>query len=193
LNARARRDIGQTLALKKLPKHTAEVIEWAVNCCHTTKSGSTSTTVANTLLALRNLEKRGRAREEALALLADDHAGVDYTTLNALQSLAKATLEGRSRANEALIEAARKRAAELADHPRVTIAREPMRYFCGVLRTIFDSSSANLKGKITQKEAWRRCRQFALAILTAASIDHADFDAHPERLIEYLGTDVSAD
>ena len=192
LDTRAKRDIGQTLGLKSLPEHTAGAIEEAVNCYHATKSGSASTTVANTRLVLRKLEQRGRDREEALALLENDHAAVDYTTLNILQPLTRAVREERPDANNALVQAARKRGAELADHPRVTTSIESMRFFCGVLRVIFDSCTAHLKGEIVQKEAWR-CRRFALEIFTAAGINHADFDAHPERLTEYLGTDISAD
>jgi hypothetical protein len=30
-----------------------------------------------------------------------------------------------------------------------------------------------------------------MEVFTIAGIDHADFDAHPERLTKYLGTDVS--
>jgi hypothetical protein len=30
-----------------------------------------------------------------------------------------------------------------------------------------------------------------MEVFTIAGIDHADFEAHPERLTEYLGTDVS--
>jgi hypothetical protein len=29
-----------------------------------------------------------------------------------------------------------------------------------------------------------------LQVFAVAGIDHADFDAHPERLTEYLGTEV---
>jgi len=193
LDASAKRDIAQTLGLKSLPKHTAGAIERAVNCYNATKSGSASTTVANTLLVLRKLEQCGLDREEALALLENDRAGVDYTTHNVLQPLLRAVRDQRIGANDALVQVARKRAAELAVHPRVTTSTEPMRLFCGVLRTIFNGSSNRIRGQITKEEAWRRCRRFALAIFTAASIGHADFDAHPERLTEYLGTDVSDD
>jgi hypothetical protein len=68
-----------------------------------------------------------------------------------------------------------------------------MRFFCGQLRLIFNHCTDHLKGRITQEEAWHHCRQFALAVFSAAGIIHADFDAHPERLTEYLGTDVSTD
>src|SRR5262245_6862651 len=193
LDVAAKRDIARTLGLEKLPRGTVDSINRAVNCYRATASGSKSTTVANTLLALRQLEKRGRAREESLALLVNDRAAVDYTTLNLLQPLAKAVLDGQPDANDALAQAARNRAGELADHPRVATSTEPMRFFCGVLRTIFNRSSAHLKGQITEEEALRRCRQFALAIFTVAGINHADFDGHPERLTEYLATDVSPD
>jgi hypothetical protein len=193
LDAPAIRNIGKILGLKKLPKCTVESIDWAVNCYRATISGSASTTVANTLLALQQLEKRGRAREDAINLFADNRAAVDYTTHDIMQPLAKAVLEGRSGSNEALAQAARNRAIELADHPRVVTATEPLRLFCGVLRAIFNHSTAHLKGEITQEEDWHRCRRFAIKIFTVAGIDHANFNAHPERLTEYLATDVTAD
>jgi hypothetical protein len=41
---------------------------------------------------------------------------------------------------------------------------------------------------------WRRTFSMGgLALFSAADITHPDFDAHPERLAEYLGTDVSCD
>jgi hypothetical protein len=40
-------------------------------------------------------------------------------------------------------------------------------------------------------ESWRQCRRFAVEVFTITGIDHADFEAHPERLTEYLRTDVS--
>jgi hypothetical protein len=119
LDPEANRRIAQTLALKKLPKLIAEAIEHAVNCYHATKSGSAGTTVANTLLALQNLEKRGRAYADALNLFADERSGVDDKTLSLLQPLAKATLQEQPGAKQALVTAARKRRAELAHHPRI--------------------------------------------------------------------------
>jgi hypothetical protein len=180
--------MAKMLGLNRVPKSTVESIDWAVNCYLATSSGSASTTVANTLLALQQLEKRGRARDEALALFADDRAAVDYTTLNAIQPLAKAVLDGPPNSNDALIQAARHRVVELTVHPRISTSNEPMRFFCGILRIIFNAS---LQGTMTKEEAWRRCRRFALEVFTAAGIHHADFQAHPERLTEYLGTDVS--
>ena len=189
LNASAKRDIANIVGLKELPESTAESIDRTVNCYRATIRGSEDATVGNTLYALQQLEKRGRAREDALNLFADDRADVDYTTHNIMQSLAKAVLDGRPGSNDALAQAARDRIAELADHPRVATSTESLRLFCGILREIF----FHVKGEIPEEETWRRCRRFALEIFTAAGIDHADFDAHPERLTEYLGTDVSTD
>jgi hypothetical protein len=189
----AKKCICETLSLKRLQESTVKSIEHAVNCHRAIASGSASTTVANALLGLRHLENLGHRREEVLALLADDRGGVDYTTHNALQPLAKSVLEGRTGANDLLAKAVQKRAAELAVHPRVTTSLEPMRLFCGVLRVIFNACTAHLKAHISEEEAWHQCRRFAIEIFTAAGIEHADFDAHPERLTEYLQTDVSAD
>jgi hypothetical protein len=191
LDAEAKKCIADTIGLKNLPKPTVESIDWCVNCYRATISGSASTTVANTLLALRQFEKPGHPRQESLALFADDRAGVDYTTHNAIQPLAKAVLDGRHGANDVLAQALLRRAADLAVHPRVATSTEPMRLFCGFLRVIFNGSTAHLRGRITEEEALRRCRRFAVEIFTAAGINHADFDAHPERLTDYLQTDVS--
>jgi hypothetical protein len=56
---------------------------------------------------------------------------------------------------------------------------------------IFNVATDHLKGRVSTDEAWRVCREFALEVLAIGGIDHADFDAHTERLTEYLGTDVS--
>jgi hypothetical protein len=189
LDASAKRDLTNIVGLKELPERTVELIDCAVNCYRATIRGSEDTTVANTLYALRQLEKRGRAREDALNLFADDRAAVDYTTHNIMQPLAKAVLDGRPDSNDALAQAARNRIAELADHPRVATSTEPLRLFCGILREIF----FHVKGEIPEQETWRRCRRFALEIFTAAGIDHADFEHHPKRLTEYLRTEVSVD
>ena len=187
LDASAKREIANIVGLKELSESTVESIDRAVNCYRAPIRGSEDTTVANTLYALRQLEKRGRAREDALNLFADDRAAVDYSTHDIMQPLARAVLEGRPGSNEDLAQAAGSRAAELADHPRVATSTEPLRHFCGILRVIF----FHVKGEIPEKEAWRRCRRFALAIFTAAGIDHADFGAHPQRLTEYLRTEVA--
>ena len=187
LDASAKRDIANIVGLKELPESTVESIDRAVNCYQATIRGSEDATVGNTLYALRQLEKHGLAREDALNLFADDRAAVDYSTHDIMQPLARAVLEGRPGSNEDLAQAAGSRAAELADHPRVATSTEPLRHFCGILRVIF----FHVKGEIPEKEAWRRCRRFALAIFTAAGIDHADFGAHPQRLTEYLRTEVA--
>jgi len=193
LDAAAEHSIAGILGLKKLPGGSVESINSAVNRYWATASGSSSTTVANTVLALQQLEKGRRAEQDAVALFADDRAAVDYTTHSLLQPLARAVQEKQPGSHEALVRAARNRAVELAEHPRVMTATEPLRFFCGVLRTIFNRSTAHLRRKITQEEAWHCCGRFAIEIFTAAGIDHADFDAHPERLTEYLATDVTAD
>jgi hypothetical protein len=174
LDAQAKKCIAETIDLKKLHKRTVESIDLCVNCYRATISGSASTTVANTLLALRQLEKPGRPRQESLALFADDRAAVDYTTHNAIQPLAKAVLDGRPGANDVLSHALLKREEELAVHPRVATSMEPMRLFCGFLRVIFNGSTAHLKGQITEEEAWRRCRRFAVEIFTAATAAACD-------------------
>jgi hypothetical protein len=125
--------------------------------------------------------------------LADDRCGVDYTTLKALQPFAKAVLANYPGARDALAGAAKARADTLRGHNRVIPPTESLRFFCGRLRVIFNEASAHLKGKITVEQAWQRCQQFAMEVFAIAGIDHANFDAHPERLREYLGTDITID
>ena len=55
-----------------------------------------------------------------------------------------------------------------------------------MLRVIFDAAASP-----TVERTWHNCGSFALEVLSVAAIEHADFDAHPERLTEYLGTDVT--
>lgn len=122
--------------------------------------------------------------------LADEHSGVDYTTHEMLQPLAKAVLEDEPGSREALAQAAANRMEELRAHKRVVPPTESLRLLCGILRLIFNQSgSPALQGSLD--DGWRQCRKFAMEVFTIAGIDHADFDAHPERLTEYLGTDVS--
>ena len=193
LDGAANKVIARLLDFRELDHQTVESINRVVNCYPATQSGSASTTVANTRFTLSQLKKRGRAREESLKLLADDRAAVDYTTHDLLQPLAKDVLNGRAGAGEALARAAQERADELTLHPRVSASTEIMRLFCGELRQIFNDCTPHLRSRITPEETGHRCRRFALEVFSAADITHADFDAHPERLTDYLGTDVSFD
>ena len=187
---REKADIARVLGLDGHPPELCRAISHAIGCYQATKDGSKDTTVANTLAALAELTKSGRAYGKAVQRLADEHSGVDYTTHQMLQSLAKAVLRGEPGSREALAQAAEKRMEELRAHKRVAPPIESLRFFCGVLRLIFNQSgSPALHGSLD--ESWQRCRKFAMEIFTIAGIDHADFDAHPERLTEYLGTDVS--
>ena len=95
-------------------------------------------------------------------------------------------LAGVKGAREALAEAAQVRAIELRGHPRVAPETEALRFFCGVLQSIFDAATSPTEGR-----TWHKCGSFAREVLSVAAIEHADFDAHPERLKEYLGTDVT--
>jgi hypothetical protein len=163
----------------------------AISAYKATATGSRDTTVKNILAALRELEKKEKTYIKAVARLAVDDSGVDSVTHAIMQPLAKAALESQPGAKEALIEAARERIAELQQHKRVEPTTESLRQFCGWLRVIFNAATPHLRQSITVEEAWHYCRCFALEVLTVAEIEHADFVAHPERLTEYLGTDVS--
>jgi hypothetical protein len=189
-----KRNIARTIGVKSLSRNVVELIECNVVFYRATNAGSPSCTVANTGFALHQLEKKGRARQEALYLLSNDRAAVDYTTLNAIQSLAKAVLTEKPGAEDNLLQVARNRAAELRQHPRVVHTSEPLRFFCGVLREIFKVMTADhLKQTIPSEKAWKLCRCFAFAVFEAAGIERHHFFAHPERLTEYLRTDVTTD
>jgi hypothetical protein len=185
-----KRDIARVLGLVSLPQQITDMICEATAAHKATEVGSPDTTIGSALAELHELTKTGRPYDQAVARLSDDRSGVDYTTHGVLQPLAKAVQSGEPSAREALAAAASARAAELHAHKRVLPPTESLRFFCGVLREIFKHAAApTLASSID--EAWHHCRQFALEVFTAAAIDHADFDAHPERLTEYLGTDIT--
>jgi len=171
LDGAANKVIARLVDFKELDRQTVESINRVVNCYRATQSGSASTTVANTLFALSQLKKRGRAREESLKLL----AATFYSRWRRMFSMGGVALVRLLH----------------AQHPRVSASTEAMRLFCGELRQIFNDCTPHLRSRITPEEAWHRCRRFALEVFSAAGITHADFDAHPERLTEYLKTDVS--
>lgn len=187
---REKADLARVLRLDRLPPGLCDAISHAIGCYQATDDGSKDTTVANILTALGELTKPGRAYKKAVQRLADERSGVDYTTHEILQPLAMAVLKDEPDSREALAQVAANRMEELRAHKRVAPPTESLRFFCGVLRLIFNQSgSPALRGSLD--ESWQRCRRFAMEVFTIAGIDHADFDTHPERLTEYLGTDVS--
>ncbi len=187
---REKADLARALRLASLPPALCDAISQAIGCYRATGAGSGDTTVANVLVALDELAKSGRAYDRAVNRLADDRSGVDYTTHEMLQPLAKAVLRNKPGSRDALVQAAAKRAEELRTHKRVAPPTESLRFFCGFLRLIFNhSGSPALQDGLDR--SWHQCRTFAMEVFTIAGIEHADFDAHPGRLSEYLGTDVS--
>jgi hypothetical protein len=185
------RDIARVLGLRRLPPKISSAIAEAISAYQATAVGSSDTTVGNTIAALRELKKKNRAYKSALVRLADDRFGVDYTTHDRLQTLAKAVLLHKPGAANALDRAVNIRICELNNHKRVDPRKEVLRFFCGCLRLIFNEATHHLKRNIASEEAWQRCRRFAMEIFAIAGIEHANFLAHPERLTEFLGTDVS--
>ncbi len=185
------RDLAHTLRLRAMPPEVTGAIAHVIACYRATATGSRDTTVGNTREALHDLFKKGRAYKQAISRLADDHSGVDSITLSVMQPLAQAVLRGEPGAEEALAQAARERDQVLAQHMRVEPATEALRHFCGWLRVIFNTATHHLRSTITTDEAWHLCRAFAMEVFTIAEIDHADFAAHPERLTEYLGTEIN--
>jgi hypothetical protein len=191
LDGLTKKRMAEITKVQALTPEYIEMIEWTVSCYLATRLGSISTTIANVLRLLRQLEGSRRAQREAIEVLANAQSGVDSETHGLLYPLAKSVLAGDVSAKHLLLQIAEGQAAAIAAHPRVQTSSEPMRHFCGVLRVIFNECTRHPGWVgVGQDEAWRRCGQFALQIFAAAGIDHADFDAHPERLKEYLGTEV---
>jgi hypothetical protein len=185
------RDLARVLGLERLSPEVSCMIAGAIAAYIATETGAADTTIANTLAALAELTRPdGRGYRKFVERIADDRSGVDYTTHGVLQQLAKAELAGKPGASEALVRAACERAAVLREHKRVSPPTESMRFFCGVLREIFRRAARPTLAS-SGGDAWHHCRRFALEVFTIAGIEHADFDAHPERLTEYLGTNVT--
>jgi len=187
LDGRARKNLARCLGHNDLPTvpNAAEAICLVISRYKATEGGAKSTTIANIKVTLRNLEKKGQTYNDAIEVLADDCSGVDYITHGALQNLAKDVLAGKPDAKEKLLCAASVRLKRIEDHERVDTLTEPLRLFCGWLRVIFENFAAPHKKKP------RDLRKFAKQVFITAEIETADFDAHSDRLNEYLGTDVS--
>jgi hypothetical protein len=189
IGGREKAQLARVLKLSDLPPEFCDAIGYAIGCYRAAEAGSKDTTVANILAALDELSKSGRPYDKAVKRLADDCSAVDYTTHKRLQPLAKAVLKGEPGSQEALAQASRQRAEEVRAHKRVSPPVEVLRHFCGVLRLIFNNSGSPVLDRGFD-DGWRQCRKFAMEVFAIAGIDH-DFGAHPERLTEYLGTDVS--
>jgi FAD/FMN-containing dehydrogenase len=188
-----KQNIARAIGADELSPEITEVIETNVACFRATQAGSKDCTVANARFALQQLKKKGRPRRNAIELLSHDRAAVDDATLDAIQPLAKAVLAdktGTGQTLEALLKAAGQREAELSQHPRIAPASEPFRFFCGRLRVIFLRYSTVHLNKPAEK-AWHLCRCFAQAVFNAAQIEYHDFVIHPQRLTEFLKTDVT--
>ena len=187
-----KRAIARVLGIERLPTDCECTLANAISV-HKATAGASRATVGNTLAALFELKRKGRAYKRAVERLADDRSGVDYTTLNAVQPLARAVLNDGSATNrEALAHAALERADVLTKHKRVDSQTEPLRFFCGFLRLIFNRYAAPTPGH-TIEDRWRHCRRFAMEVFDVAGIDTANFVAHPDRLTDYLRTDITID
>jgi hypothetical protein len=182
------RDLAKVLGLNSLPPEVSDVVAHAIASYRTTCAISSDTTVRNTQAELAELKKKGTPYRKSVRRLADDRSGVDYTTHGILQPLAAAALGDESGAREALIQAACARSDELQKHEKIETKTETLRLLCGFLRLIFNHASAP-ELRQTNQESWRHCRRFAIEVFTIAGIPH-DFEAHPERLTKYLGTDI---
>ena len=135
--------------------------------------------------AIRDLQKAKRKLIGTLAPFTDENSWVDFETFEALNPLAKECLA----ALERLEPVANVQVERLAGR-RVYPATECLWQFCGTLRLFFRQFANPTLTK--SPEATKHLRSFALAVFEAAGIDHADYDAHPERLDEMLRTDALA-
>ena len=182
-----RQRLARPLDQQTLSPQVTAAISHAIAVYKATRHGAHDTTKGTTLAALAQVTKPGREYEKAVSRLADDRSGVDYSTLEVVKPLAMAVLAGDVGAKQALAEAAAIRAAALREIPRVAPRAEALRFFCGVLKLIFDNAAAT-----TVERTWANCGKFALEVFGISGIETADFEAHPERLTKYLRTDVSS-
>jgi len=112
--ARENGGLTNTLDLEGVPSEVSRAIAEAIACYTATKFGFADTTVGNTLVELAEINKKtGRAYRRSAFRLADDRSGVDYTMHGLLQPLAKAVIEDKPGAEEALTRAACTRAEEI--------------------------------------------------------------------------------
>jgi len=176
--------LAQVLGLQVLPSEVADCVGHLLGAYVATRDGARDTTRAATLSALDHIA-RGSLAE--IGRVADDRAGVDYTTHALLQDLATAALASDTGAEERLRAAARQRRTDLEGHVRVDPPTEMLRFFCGNLRVVFNAAAAP-----SLERTWANCRAFALEVFAVGGLDLADFESHPDRLDGYLGTDVSS-
>ena len=181
-----RADISRTLGYDLLSPELADAIEHAIACFLATKDGNPDTTVANTIAALDEILAHGRTYEQAVQRIADDKSSVDCVTHDRLQALALAVMGGDVAARDGLDCAAREERGQLLRHRRITPKTEALHWFCVMLKLFFDEYAA--KGL---ERTPANSRVFALEALTIAGVNEPDFGTHPERLTEYMETDVT--
>jgi hypothetical protein len=163
------KDIARVLGLQRLSPEIAGSIAETIAAYKATETGSVETTVGNTVAALNELNKKGRRYEQAVARIADERSGIDYMTWEILQPLARAVRENMLGAREALAQAACLRVEELRRHKRVDPKTEALRFFCGVIRLLFNVASAPTL-RNTSDEGWYHCRRFAMEVFAVAGI-----------------------
>jgi hypothetical protein len=134
--------------------------------------------------AVQDLQMARRKLLDALTPFTDPISWVDIETFNALNPIAKQCLGALRR-----LELVANAQVELTGR-RVYPATECLCQFCGTLRLFFHRFADPARTK--SPDATKHLRHFALAVFEVVGIDHADFDAHPERLDEMLRTDALA-
>lgn len=171
LDDRDQRRLAEALGLETLTGGPLQMISTALSIF---KKARAAITLGVTKAAIEELEpgKHG-----------DD---VDQETLARLRPFALAALNGGEAERQALIATVCQRAAELQDHLDTDPHVEALHYFCGIARLIFSAYTVP-----TMVRSLHNCRRFVLEMLAIAGVDCADFDASPDRLDQYLRTDMS--
>jgi hypothetical protein len=143
------------------------------------------TTKGAVKVAVQDLQMARRKLLDALTPFTDPVSWVDIETFSALNPIAKQCLRALRR-----LELVAKAQVERHAGRRVYPETECLWQFCGTLRLFFHRFADPALTK--SPDATKHLRRFAFAVFEAAGIDHADYDAHPERLDEMLRTDALA-
>ena len=178
-----RSDLARALGLREMSDNAAATLQQLIAVYRSSLPLAITTGQVRT--AIRDLQEAKRKLIGTLAPFTDENSWVDIETFGALNPIAKQCL-GVLRQLELVANAQVERHAGRRVYP----ATECLWQFCGTLRLFFHRLAD--PALIKSPDATKHLRHFALAVFEAVGIDHADFDAHPERLDEMLRTDALA-
>jgi len=183
LNAHAQAEIARTLGLAVLPCDVRSMLEDAIRTYRASASAAKGATRAAVIAAIDEAQRTGKRFANALIQFTNERSAVDEETFDALNPRARECLAALERFHSNA-DAARERVREW---PRINPLQEQLRHFCGWLRLIYCHATPN---HAHDSNMQAKMRKFALAVFVAMGLDHADFEAHPERLDELLATDI---